>query len=156
MSASKFASYRRGKLPFIALRNLTVRYPQSWRGCVPTLTSHNHSGFRENSRARKKISCLSPQCVCFPLNHDCWRNRVVDLALNQAAKPWWNTTIEIRLGTICGGLFPKMYRGQICNLAKWREAVEVSFFLFKAHHLCYVWKIVVSVFFILSRREKWR
>ena len=38
--------------------------------------------------------------------------RVVDLALNQAAKPWVSP-IFISIGTICGGLFPKMYRGQI-------------------------------------------
>ncbi len=39
---------------------------------------------------------------------------VVDLALNQAAKPW--KPIFGSVGTICGGLFPKMYGGQICNL----------------------------------------
>ena len=45
-------------------------------------------------------------------------HRVVDLALYQAAKPW--KAIFRCLGTICGGLFPKMYRGtnlQPCSRA---------------------------------------
>ena len=40
--------------------------------------------------------------------------RVVDLAMNQAAKP---CKPKVRsTGTICGGEFPKIYRGQSCNL----------------------------------------
>ena len=46
-------------------------------------------------KRKKKASCDS---------------RVLDLALNQAAKPW--KPISISIGTICGGLFPKMLRGQ--------------------------------------------
>ena len=40
--------------------------------------------------------------------------RVVDLALNQSQTVV--SPIFRSIGTICGGLFPKMYRGQICNL----------------------------------------
>ncbi len=41
-------------------------------------------------------------------------DRVVDLALNQAAKPWKPIFRSSLVPSVA--LFPKMYRGQICNL----------------------------------------
>ncbi len=43
----------------------------------------------------------------------------VDLALNQAAKPWWkHQYLDPAEGTICGGLCSNIFFwGQICNLA---------------------------------------
>lgn len=48
------------------------------------------------------------------------RVRIVDLALNHAAKLPFLSPIYLDsiFGTICGGLFPKMYGGQICKLRK--------------------------------------
>ena len=43
--------------------------------------------------------------------------QVVDLALNQAAKPWFHQYLDLATGTICGGLFSEnVFRGQICSL----------------------------------------
>ena len=51
--------------------------------------------------------------------------RVVDLALNQAAKPWFHLYSAFRsIGTICGGLFPKMNTGQICNLEIYEDILS--------------------------------
>lgn len=49
------------------------------------------------------LSSLEPEPVWY-------RYGVVDLALDQGAKPLENN-IEIRLGTLCSGLFPKMFFG---------------------------------------------
>ena len=43
-----------------------------------------------------------------------------------------NQYLDQAEGTICGGLFPKIYRGQICNLAKgsmfrWRRQQQTTF-----------------------------
>ena len=54
----------------------------------------------------------------FPKRRNLRFHRDVDLALNQAAKPWKLTNIR-SIGTICGGLFPKMYGGQISNRVPW-------------------------------------
>ena len=55
-----------------------------------------------SSHGRAPLRSLEPEPVWY-------RYEVVDLALNQAAKPL-ETNINIRLGTICSGLFP------VCNL----------------------------------------
>ncbi len=69
------------------------------------------------SNAEKGMSLLATFfSICFGLK----LLGVVDLALNQSSQTL-ETNIQIQLGTICGGLFPKMYWGQICNL-------DVSFF----------------------------
>jgi len=47
--------------------------------------------------------------------------RVVNLALKHSRQTLVPPMFE-SIGTICGGLFPKMYRGHICNL-------ELFFFL---------------------------
>ena len=84
--------------------------------CLPTHLPNKNPPFMQlNSSNRcygslvKKTGsskrCLKPFCGA--------KSRVADLALNQ------NQTRENQfrsIGTICGGLFPKMYRGQICNL----------------------------------------
>ncbi len=46
---------------------------------------------------------------------------VVDLALNQAAKPWFHQYLDPAIGTIYGGLFPKMYG---TNLRPWLMAIQ--------------------------------
>ena len=65
--------------------------------------------------------------------------RVVDLALNQAAKFW--IPIFRPSGTICGGLFPKMCRGQICNLDTLSLLAMTTRYLL-AFHLSYIPKYV--------------
>ena len=54
--------------------------------------------------------------------------RVVDLALNQAAKPWFHQYLDPSVA-----LFPKMYRGQICNLAI-ESTKNITKSIIKSHH----------------------
>ena len=57
------------------------------------------------------------QAASLELPENYWVTRVVDLALNQAAKPWFHQYLDLATGTICGGLFwENVFRGQICSL----------------------------------------
>ena len=69
---------------------------------------------------------------------------VVDLALNQAAKPWKRINLDPPL-TICGRSFPKMYRGKIFNLKKKHKQKKVTTWCFKNQRVFSVFLRLITI-----------